>query len=155
MFLLVTLRFLSNLPIMIFWWHLCYIFSCHCLLQGDIKAFNKRKCLTVCKILFIIFSKQIRSERLNPLRHLPTEKFPCSLTTSMYPMQLFAHLPGRLNKIKFPWQWYELKLSIKILFLLFLSLENGRGVCVCVCVSACAFLQRLFLNWLLTFLCVQ
>ena len=49
MFLLVTLRFLS-IPSNVFHWvFVIFFFLSQCsLLQCDIKAFNKRQCLTVC-----------------------------------------------------------------------------------------------------------
>ena len=73
----------------------------------------KENVLQYVKILFIIFPEQIRSERLNSLCHLLTENFPCSLTLSKYPKQLFAHLPVRLSKNKKPltmmWTIYILR----------------------------------------------
>ena len=50
---------------------------------------------------------------MNSLFHLLTENFPCSLTLSKYPKQLFAHLPVRLSKNKKPltmmWTIYILR----------------------------------------------
>ena len=105
MFLLVALRFLSNLPIMfitslLYFFHVCTQCS---LLQCVIKAFNKRQCLPVCTNLVHYFSLTNTSQRdqLNSLCHLLTDNLPYSLSISIYPMQLFADFSAACGNIRF------------------------------------------------------